>query len=232
MAEQRAAGYRWFDFEPKDSAAGRRLVAASPGEQRGFVLAAMKWLDHRSRNQPSPDYEASWAVRRTMEALLRRRLPLGHDDVVALLDWSIRQPYTFVRSTPQVLKAVRDHLKEHELTPALQDGIGGLAGLLETGYTTAETRRWAARLKELGGLAAGLPLVPGEAWSDSAIEEIEAVDGEARMAWGELLNLCAKAGGAKPTAKWSKEAGALIETRRRRAGRPPRSGGPPPARHS
>jgi hypothetical protein len=212
MAEQRAAGDRWYGFDPKDSTAGRRLMAASPEEQGGFVLAAMKWLDHRGRRRSAPYYEG-WTVRQTMQALLRRRLPFGHDDIVSLLDWSIRQQYTFVRGTPQMIKAVQDHLKEHELTPTLRDRIGRLAELLESEhYTTAETRRWAARLKELGGLEnSTLPLVPGEVWSDAAIEEIEAMDGEARMAWVELLNLCAKAGGAKPSAKWSREAGALLE---------------------
>ena len=37
IAEQRAAGHRWYGFEPKGSAAGRQLMAASPEEQRGFV---------------------------------------------------------------------------------------------------------------------------------------------------------------------------------------------------
>jgi hypothetical protein len=109
LAEQRAVGDRWYGFEPKDSVAGRRVMGASPEEQRGFVLAAMKWLDHRARKRSSPYYEG-WAVRQTMQALLRRRLPFGHDDVVSLLDWAIRQPYTFVRGTPQMIKAVQDYL--------------------------------------------------------------------------------------------------------------------------
>ena len=58
IAEQRAAGdrYRWlgYGFEAKDSAAGRRLMAASPEEQRGFVLAAVRWLDHRGRKRSTP----------------------------------------------------------------------------------------------------------------------------------------------------------------------------------
>ena len=216
VAGQRAGGHRWYLFEPKDSAAGQRLLAASPEEQRGFVLAAMKWLDHHGRRRSTPYYEG-WAVRQTMHALLRRRLPFEHGDLVSLLDWSIRQPYTFVRGAPQTLKALQDYLKEHELTPALQERIGGLAELLETGYTTAESRRWAARLKELGGLEdSTLPLVPGEAWSDAAISEIEAMHDEERLAWVELLNLCTKAGGARPTAKWSREADAPLE----RIGRP------------
>jgi Domain of unknown function (DUF4132) len=215
-AEQRAAGQRWYVFEPRESAAGQRVLASSPEEQRGFVLAAMTWLDHHGRKRSSSYYE-TWAIRQTMHALLRRRLPFVHGDIVSLLDWSIRQPYSFVRSTPQTIKAVQDYLKEGELTPALQKWIGKLAKVLESGYTTAETRRWAARLKELGGLeTSALPLVPGEAWSDAAIGEIEAMDDEARIAWVELLNLCAKVGGARPTAKWSREAGALLE----RIGRP------------
>jgi hypothetical protein len=176
----------------------------------------MTWLDHHGRKRSSSYYE-TWAIRQTMHALLRRRLPFVHGDIVSLLDWSIRQPYSFVRSTPQTIKAVQDYLKEGELTPALQKRIGKLAKVLESGYTTAETRRWATRLKELGGLeTSALPLVPGEAWSDAAIGEIEAMDDEARIAWVELLNLCAKVGGARPTAKWSREAGALLE----RIGRP------------
>jgi hypothetical protein len=149
VAEQRAAGRRWYAFEPKDSAAGQRLMAAGPEEQRNFVLAAMKWLDHRGRIKSLLDYEA-WAIRKTMQALLRRRLPFPHDDVVSLLEWLIRQPYSFVSGTPQTIKAVEDYLKEHELTPALQERAGKLAENLESGYTTAETRLWATRLKELG----------------------------------------------------------------------------------
>jgi hypothetical protein len=54
VAEQRAAGQRWYTFEPRDSAAGRQLMAASPEEQRGFVLAAMTWLEHHGRKRSTP----------------------------------------------------------------------------------------------------------------------------------------------------------------------------------
>ena len=212
LAEQRAAGQRWYDHEPKDSTVGRRLLAASPEEQRGFVLAAAEWLDRRDQKQPPPPYHEAWAVRQAMQDLLRRRLPFGREDIAFLLDWSIRQPYQFLRGTPQTIKALQDYLKEHELAPTLRDRVGKLAELLESGHTTAEARRWAARLKELGGLEGStVPLAPGEAWSDAAIAEIEAMDGQAQAAWFELLNLCAKAAGAKPTAKWAREAGALLE---------------------
>ena len=116
--EQRAAGRRWYGFEPKDSASGRRLMAAGTEAQPGFVLAAMKWIDYRSRKRLLLDY-VTWAVCKTMQALLKSRLPLGHDDVVSLLEWSIRQPYTSLSGTFQTIKALQDYLKEHDLTPAL-----------------------------------------------------------------------------------------------------------------
>ena len=202
MAEQRAAGRRWYAFEPKDSAAGRRLMAAGPEEQRDFVLAAMKRLDHRGRIKSLLDYEA-WAIRKTMQALLRRRLPFAHDDVVSLLEWSTGSRTLRVRyaADDQGPPGLPEGARAYTCAPGR---AGRLAENLESGYTTAETRRWATRLKELGGLSGTtLPLVRGEAWSDAAIEDIEG-DTRRGRAWVGLLNLCAKASGAKPTAKWSR----------------------------
>ncbi len=202
---------RWFTFGNRDSATARRILAASQEEQRGFVLAAVEWLDLR-HNQQSAAYHETWAVRQTMQTVLRHRLPFDHDDVCRLLDWSIHEPNTFVRGTPQMIKVLKDHLRDHELTPDLRNRISKLTELLEEGYTTAETRRWAARLKELGGLATSeLPIVPGEAWSDAAIHDIEAMEDEERAAWVALLQRCATARGAKPASKWSRDAGAMLE---------------------
>src|SRR5215203_5867465 len=211
VPEQQGQGYRWYAFNDKDSSATRRILEASKEEQRGFVLAAAEWLDLRHRKQSAGFYE-TWAIRQTMQTVLRRRLPFDHDDVCRLLDWCIRQPYTFVRGTPQMIKVLQDHLKDHELTPDLRKRVSELTKCLEEGSSTEETRRWAARLRELGGLSAStLPLVPGEVWSDAAISDIEAMEGEERAAWVALLQHCTRARGAKPAQKWSGGASALLE---------------------
>jgi hypothetical protein len=211
MAEQQGQGYRWYAFDNKDSAASRRILEASQEEQRGFVLAAAEWLNLRHRKQAAGFYE-TWAVRQTMLTVLRRRLPFHHDDVCRLLDWSIRQPYTHVRGTPQMIKVLQDHLKEQELTPDLRKRVTKLTRCLEKGHSTEETRRWAARLRELGGLSSStIPLAPGEAWSDVAISDIEAMEGEGIAAWVALLQHCTRARGAKPGQKWSTKAESLLE---------------------
>jgi Domain of unknown function (DUF4132) len=211
VAEQRDQTHRWYTFDNKDSAATRRILEASKDEQRGFVLAAAEWLDLRNGKQSAAFHE-TWVVRHTMQTVLRRRLSFDHDDVCSLLDWSIRQPYTSVRGTPQMIKALQDHLKEHELTPDLRKRVTKLTRCLEEGHSTEETRRWVSRLRELGGLSTStLPLVPGEAWSDAAIRDIEAMQGEERGSWVALLQHCTRARGAKPTQKWSKQAEAALK---------------------
>jgi Domain of unknown function (DUF4132) len=211
VAEQQEEVYRRYTFENRDTEAARRILAASQEEQRDFVLAAVTWLDLRHRKRFAAFHE-TWAVRQTMQTVLRRRLPFDHNDVCDLLDWSIRQPFTSVRGTPQMIKLLQDHLKDHELTPDLRKRLTKLIKCLEEGHSTEETRRWAARLRELGGLSnSTLPLVPGEAWSDAAKSNIEAMEGEERGAWVDLLQHCTRARGAKPAQKWSGGASALLE---------------------
>ena len=211
VAEQRDQTHRWYAFDSKDSAASRRILEASQDEQRGFVLGAAEWLDLRHGRQSAAFHE-TWVVRHTMQVVLRRRLPFDHDDVGRLLDWSIRQPYTSVRVTPQMIKVLQDHLKDHRLTPDLRKRVTKLTKCLEEGHSTEETRRWVSKLRELGGFSTStLPLVPGEAWSDAAIRDIEAKEGEERGSWVALLQHCTRARGAKPSQKWSREAEAVLE---------------------
>jgi hypothetical protein len=210
MAEQQGRRYQWYAFDNKDSVVVRRILEANQEEQRGFVLAAAEWLDRRHA-KPSTAFHETWVVRQTMQTVLRRRLPFDHDEICRLLDWSIRQPYTSVRATPQMIKVLQDHLKERELTLDLRERVARLIECLEEGHSTEETRRWAARLRELGGHSnATLPLVPGEAWSDAALGDIEAMADEERTAWVALLQHCTRARGAKPAQKWSKDAEAVL----------------------
>src|SRR5215207_2064600 len=195
----KAGGY-WYNFKLNDSDAGRRLLGAPPEEQRAFVLAAAAWHD---RHCGMTSYEAQWVVRIAMLTLLRRRLPLGHDDVATLLDWSRRRDNNYARGLPQMIKVVEDYLKGGEMTLVLRRTLEGLVGIVESQHCDAETRRWAVRLGELTGqTGARLPLVDGEAWADAAIEAIACAAGPGRDGWLELLNACAKASGSAPSAKW------------------------------
>ncbi|HEX8492122.1 MAG TPA: DUF4132 domain-containing protein [Pyrinomonadaceae bacterium] len=209
LTAEEISGYFYY-YALKDSPAGQKLLEASADEQRGFVLAAAAWLD---RQEGSMFDNALWRIRTAMLTLLRRRIPFEHDDVARLLEWSALQTSINHSGIPQMIKAVDDYLKEHELTPALTEKIAQLVARIESGHSTAESRKWVVRLKELGGQTAlSIPLVAGEAWSDAVIQALESFDGEHRNAWLSLFNLCSKANGSTPTAKWLKAAEPLLET--------------------
>ena len=87
-------------------------------------------------------------MRKTMQALLRRN-PFAHDDIVSLLEWSTGSRTLRVRyaADDQGRPGLPEGARAYTCAPGK---AGRLAENLESGYTTAETRRWAARLKELG----------------------------------------------------------------------------------
>jgi hypothetical protein len=198
--EQEAAGHYWFRFDPHVSEAANRVLALGPEEQRAFVMEALEKLKGTHQS-----YISRHSLHQTVTAVLKRRLPFGEDDLLYMLAWSRRQPYNYVRCVPQVIRALGNYLKDNEVTPAMQREIGRLADAVTIGYADAEARRWSVRLRELGDLnGASVPLVAGEAWSDVAIAEIEASEAERTAAWVSLLDHCAKAGGARPSATWQK----------------------------
>lgn len=195
----------WGDI--KAYAVGQQILALGLDEQREFVLAAVAWLGQRT-----PDQAATWPVRSALVALLRHKLPLKHDDVVALLDWSIAQTHNYWRCAPQIAKVVEDYLRAHAETPALRDRIEQLVAVIEGQSISAETRKAVARLRQASkSQSMALPLVPGEAWSDAAIAAIQAMDGPQQKSWMELLNACACASGSAPSKKWQREARPLLE---------------------
>ena len=208
QAEQERANNYWYRFDPRDSEAGQSILSSSPEEQRAFALAAAAWTSATE----GESYYTRWSVYQTMAAVLRRRLPFEHDEVVALLDWSISQPYDHLRAASQMIKVLEDYRRDQELTPTLKKRISELSRCLSCGYATADARRWAKRLRDLAGLDSGsVPLVPGEVWSEAALAEIEPQNGEPRSAWIDILQHCAGASGSEPSGRWSKEAAALVE---------------------
>jgi hypothetical protein len=180
----------------------QKISAKSPEEQRDFVLAAVEWLKHA---KPVAGDYGPWTVRTRMLDLLTNRLPLVHDHIVTLLDWSARQSNNYEGGVPHMIKVVADYLKGHERTPVLEEKIGKLAAKIASGYSTTDSRKWVVRLRELGGQSRlQMPLEEGEAWADAAITDIRALEDAHSTAWLELLNACLKASSSAPTAKWLK----------------------------
>lgn len=222
-----------YYFRLKDAAVGPEILAASREEQARLVIAMAYWLDQH-RRQPSGEpastmladltrlagqvlataitREQNDRVKQALLDLLGRKLPLNHAEVLTLLTWSANQENGYWSGAGQMIRVIENYLKEDSLTPELQQEIDRLIRQLEAGHSSAETRRWATRLRELGGLKnTSLRLAEGDAWADMAIQDIGALSGETQTTWIQLIDLCSSANGSKPSAKWLASAAPVLD---------------------
>jgi hypothetical protein len=148
--------------------------------------------------------------------MLQFKIPFHEKDVIAMLNWSASQSstsaYVYFSGIPQIIKVVGDYLKNNPISDELHESIEQLARSIESGSMSVEVRRWILRLKELmGETQISLPLVAGDAWADTALKEIYAMNARSKTAWAELLKHCSDATGAMPSRRWLAEADKYID---------------------
>ncbi len=166
--------------------------------------------------QHTEDYPTAAVV--LADQLMRRKLPYSDDDLTFLVDRTACVPIVSFWSAIYVRKLVK-RLEEHvEGTPASESLTAALERL-ETALSRssdADDRKLRARVARLvsstGGSRVAVPLHPGEAWSDRAIADLEALDSQQRGGWARLIEHAQTASTGSPSAKWLKEAGGLLES--------------------
>ncbi len=125
-------------------------------------------------------------------------------------------------ATIAISRLADDLAEKGELvSPTIRDAAGRLAARIrrdcdagiawerpETGFREDERRLWANWLDLNVTIGVRRYLVAGEAWSDAALEDVEALpDGPARSAWVDLFRLCHD---YKPSEKWLKAARGIV----------------------
>ena len=211
---------RLYPFELQNFNLGVRFKNADPQTQRVIVMAMLAWLDQHSfqsyGRQDQHAWQMGWKMREAFLHMLQFKIPFQEKDVIAMLNWSASQSstsaYVYFSGVPQIIKVVGDYLKDHPLSPELHESIKRLAQSIESGSMSIEIRRWLLRLKELmGETQISLPLVAGEAWTDTALKEMYAMNSRAKRAWAELLRHCSQATTAIPSRRWLAEADQYID---------------------
>ncbi len=211
---------RIYPFELQNFTLGVRFQNADPQARRVIVMAMLAWLDqhslHSYNRQDQNAWQMGWKMREAFLHLLQFRIPFEEKDVIAMLNWSAGQSstsaYVYFSGVPQIIKVVEDFLKRHPMSDDLHESIQRLAQSIEAGSMSVEIRRWILRLKELmGETQVSLRLVAGDAWADTALKEIYAMNSRTKSAWAELLRHCSQATAAMPSKKWLAEADKYIE---------------------
>jgi hypothetical protein len=195
-----------YDVKLKDLEPGRQLLAASPDEQRRFVMATLARMP--------AEYEGSsswWRITDAISTLLRRALPFEHDDIITLAEAAreLRYGWHIEAHMPAVIGR---YLAGHPRTPALDAALAALIAELEGRAWGVDAQRRLQRLRALAGIVEeNIPLPPGDVWSDAVIAEIGELPADMRDAWAELLRDGAGASGSAPSGRWLKAARALVE---------------------
>jgi hypothetical protein len=211
---------RLYPFELQNFNLGVRFQNADPQTQRVIVMTMLAWLDQHSLQsydrQDQRAWQMGWKMREAFLHMLQFKIPFQEKDVIAMLDWSASQSsasaYVYFSGVPQIIKVVGEYLKHNPLTDELHAAIERLAGSIESGSMSIEIRRWILRLKELmGETQVSLPLTAGDAWAETALKEIYAMNSRAKTAWAELLEHCAQAIESTPTRRWLAEADKYVD---------------------
>ncbi len=212
---------RWAFFNARlaDTEVGKRIAALDVESRARVVLALVERLVPLSPYDQSRDVarrQARDGFERALRNLLMTRLPLTESHLRAVLDWLIDEPpaWRIAKLFPYVAvaKSVEEYAATAALTDELAERVLALGRELQASdRSDSETRKAAARLTAASGRGPAFGLAAGEAWSDAAVAHVRGQTDERAAAWGALLAHCAEGSGGKPSAKWSRVAGTLIQ---------------------
>ncbi len=193
-----------WNISLEDFPGGGEVAAFPPREKCEFVFSLLKSID--------ADYY-SYPLRRFLSLLLKQKLPFEQPEILEMLAWQKKQQSNYWRNISDVIKILERHLKENPLTDDLKQSILALVKAIARDYqNTADIRQKIVRLREIAGSTViQNPLVKGEAWSDAASADIQAMNEELQTAWNELVYLCQTSTGGAPKAKWLKNASKAVE---------------------
>lgn len=167
----------------------------------------------------NPAWAQAWGTCRLLAALLQKlmskRLPLSVPQLAVLLESASDLSYPphemNLHPLAAIITALETHAKAAGDMNALRPGMEALRKALQPRVENdPPQRRQVERLDELLGTRPKLPIIPGEAWADAAIDDLNALGEKDRTAWIALLWHCKSAAGAKPSGKWSKTATTLL----------------------
>jgi hypothetical protein len=148
-----------------------------------------------------------------IRGLLRRKLPLSDGALLVLLRVISQERFysNFWIPPLAIASALENRGVEGPLGDDLRDAIKVALSRLRKGPVVPDFRKADDRLSKLIAEEPKAHIEPGEAWSDAALADLEAMNADHRRAWSALLVSCQTAGGGKPSPKWLDEVRPLIE---------------------
>lgn len=196
----------WSGYSLKDTDPGRKILAFSIEEMRGFVFAALEWLNQKKAIRR---YETTYMVKMAALAVLKKNLGFSLEQVSELME----SLFGDLREPKSAMRVVENYAKANELTPELRQSLARWMKDIGPNPHSPDYQGIYSRIQTLLGdtEAPEILLVPGEAWADQTIADIHDMRAEDRLLWVNLINQCGKATGSSPSDKWMIQAWELVE---------------------
>lgn len=199
-----------YEYSLHESKTGAEILLLDSAKQVALVLAMMRWyfqwLDSIHQSTVVLSYDKPRKVLAAMWQLLNRQLPFTQDNVLELLaSVCDERCHNWLFSINPVIKTLQNYLKDHPLTPEIEASVAQVCNYLN-GQGSRYRQQTAKFRKLIQSEAQSMPIIPGEAWSDCAIQAIGTLPSPTQAAWLALLTECQLCSGGQPTAKWLKGA--------------------------
>jgi hypothetical protein len=148
---------------------------------------------------------------RPLAKIVGRRLPLTPQEILDLLEWTIRDPHPYPLQERDVVEnAARLAPPGGVPPPEVCESLRRLAERLARPSYGSPDRRLIDRIHDVTGTSAPMAVDAGEAWADRAIADIGASPEAERSAWTAFVRIARDADAAKPSPKWLKSTEPLL----------------------
>jgi hypothetical protein len=212
------AGARSLRIDPAEFESGRQILTLSAEQQ---IVVLMQLVDRQVAAVNAGGTGQAIQMKALVGAILRRRLPFTREhleQLVGSLSSIRRGGWWEVVGTDSILRVVEGTVTSAGMWPALRAALACLAAVLNEQWQAAHVRKLSARV---AALLDAPPTAPGpsrqptlgddEAWTRAVGAALDAMDESTRAKWHGLLLQCGQARSAKPSARWIKDARAMVD---------------------
>jgi hypothetical protein len=209
-------------YEPKlaELCTGRKLIEGTLEETGQVLIAAAErhfntLLPSTVSTDDGTHWQSHYAAAGVASNLLRREFDVDRRGVFDLLLYvSVLPPYLrdgIDETTSRLMNAAERSDEESPLTEGERFVLSLFRASLITGPLLGSLTGLTGRLTAMIGDRASYQLVPGEVWSDAVNTEVSSYDEPDRSRWSALFRHALTATSSRPSGKWLKTAGQLVE---------------------
>jgi hypothetical protein len=162
------------------------------------------------KRQPNPNADALFARDKVLEwfadALLSRKLPVTE----ALVDDALRvatETHVDYRFSERAVKLAATYAESNALSTLSREMLAKQRDY----WKTASGAVFAHSIDQLIADEPTPPIQPGDAWTDTALAEMDSLDAASRQNWYQLLMHASTVNASKPNQKWRQSAAKHVE---------------------